>query len=158
MKWQIVTAALCIAVFGILFSRQTSANFLIAFGVLLTCSNNWMSMAFHAYQPELFPTPIRAQHACDPITEEGWRVLATNEIVGTTDSPPYRAGAPGDWFVDRTTTLLPLCNYFSPVGSYSLRSYSLDPTQTTERVAICRTGAHGGSVAIPPYAGPCPPR
>jgi putative MFS transporter len=60
-KWQIVTAALCIAVFGILFSRQTSANFLIGFGVLLTCSNNWMSMAFHAYQPELFPTPIRAQ-------------------------------------------------------------------------------------------------
>jgi putative MFS transporter len=60
-KWQIVTAALCIAVFGILFSRQTSANFLIAFGVLLTCSNNWMSMAFHAYQPELFPTRIRAQ-------------------------------------------------------------------------------------------------
>src|SRR6266851_4763479 len=32
-----------------------------AFAVLLTCSNNWMSMAFHAYQPELFPTRIRAQ-------------------------------------------------------------------------------------------------
>jgi MFS transporter, putative metabolite:H+ symporter len=60
-KWQIVAAAGCIAVFGILFSRQTSANLLIAFGVLLTCSNNWMSMAFHAYQPELFPTRIRAQ-------------------------------------------------------------------------------------------------
>ena len=54
-------AALCIAVFGILFSRQTSAHWLIVFGVLLTCSNNWMSMAFHAYQPELFPTRIRAQ-------------------------------------------------------------------------------------------------
>jgi hypothetical protein len=55
-------------------------------------------------------------------------------------------------------TGLPLCNYFTPVGSYSLRSYSLDPTQRTERVAICRTGAQGMSVAIPPYAGPCPPR
>jgi len=60
-KWQIVAAALCIGVFGLLFSRQTSGGFLIAFGVLLTCSNNWMSMAFHAYQPELFPTRIRAQ-------------------------------------------------------------------------------------------------
>jgi hypothetical protein len=106
----------------------------------------------------LAPATIHAQHACDPITEDGWRVLATNEIVGTADSAPYRAGAPGDWFVDRTTTVLPLCNYFNAVGSYSLRSYSLDPARKTERVAICRTGAQGTSVAIPPYAGPCPPR
>lgn len=60
-KWQIVAAALCIGVFGLLFSRQRDASLLIVFGVLLTCSNNWMSMAFHAYQPELFPTRVRAQ-------------------------------------------------------------------------------------------------
>ena len=60
-KWQIVGAALCIGVFGLLFSRQTNGGLLIASGVLLTCSNNWMSMAFHAYQPELFPTRVRAQ-------------------------------------------------------------------------------------------------
>jgi putative MFS transporter len=60
-KWQIVAAALCTAAFGILFSRQRNANLLIVFGVLLTCSNNWMSMAFHAYQPELFTTRVRAQ-------------------------------------------------------------------------------------------------
>jgi hypothetical protein len=106
----------------------------------------------------LAPAASHAQHACDPIAEPGWRVLATSEIVGTTDSAPYPGSAPGDWLVDRTTTLLPLCNYFTPVGSYSLRSYSLDPTQRTERVAICRTGAQGTSVAIPPYAGPCPPQ
>jgi hypothetical protein len=117
-----------------------------------------LAAALLAVAALLWPAATRAQHACDPITEEGWRVLATNEIVGTTDSAPYSGGAPGDWFVDRTTTLLPLCNYFTPVGSYSLRSYSLDPTQKTERVAICRTSAQGASVAIPPYAGPCPPR
>jgi hypothetical protein len=105
----------------------------------------------------LAPGSARAQHACDAIAEAGWRVLATNEIVGVADGAPYRAGAAGDWFVDRTTTVLPLCNYFNAVGSYSLRSYSLDPAQKTERVAICRTGAQGKSVAIPPYAGPCPP-
>jgi hypothetical protein len=105
----------------------------------------------------LAPALARAQHTCDPITEEGWRVLATNEIVGISDGTPYRAGAPGEWFVDRTTTVLPLCNYFNAVGSYSLRSYSLDPAQKTERVGICRTAAQGTSVAIPPYAGPCPP-
>jgi putative MFS transporter len=52
---------MCIAIFGVLFSRQTNPTFLILFGVLLTCSNNWMSMAYHAYQPELFPTKVRAQ-------------------------------------------------------------------------------------------------
>jgi putative MFS transporter len=60
-KWQIVIASMCIAIFGVLFSRQTNPTFLILFGVLLTCSNNWMSMAYHAYQPELFPTKVRAQ-------------------------------------------------------------------------------------------------
>ena len=60
-KWQIVVAAMGIGIFGLLFSLQTNPMFLIAFGVLLTCSNNWMSMAFHAYQPELFPTRVRAQ-------------------------------------------------------------------------------------------------
>lgn len=60
-KWQIVGAAIAIGVFGLLFAQQTKAMWLITFGVLLTCSNNWMSQAFHAYQPELFPTRVRAQ-------------------------------------------------------------------------------------------------
>ena len=60
-KWQIVWSAACIGGFGLLFARQLAAPWLIAMGVLLTCSNNWMSVAFHAYQAELFPTPVRAQ-------------------------------------------------------------------------------------------------
>jgi putative MFS transporter len=34
---------------------------LIAFGVLVTFANTWMSYAFHAYQSELFPTRMRAR-------------------------------------------------------------------------------------------------
>ena len=45
-----------IAALGLLFARQSGAAGLVVFGVLLTCVNNWMSVAFHAYQPELFPT------------------------------------------------------------------------------------------------------
>jgi putative MFS transporter len=60
-KWQIVVSAICIAVFGLLFARQRNPIWLIACGVMLTCSNNWMSFAFHAYQSELFPTRVRAQ-------------------------------------------------------------------------------------------------
>jgi len=60
-KWQIVASAICIAVFGLLFAEQRNPAWLVACGVLLTCSNNCMSFAFHAYQSELFPTRVRAQ-------------------------------------------------------------------------------------------------
>jgi MFS transporter, putative metabolite:H+ symporter len=60
-KWQIVTAALGTASFGLLFMQQTEPVLLIAFGVLITLSNNLLSYAYHAYQTELFPTRIRAR-------------------------------------------------------------------------------------------------
>lgn len=60
-KWQIVFTAACIAIFGVLFARQREPVWLITCGVLLTCANNCMSIAFHTYQAELFPTRIRAQ-------------------------------------------------------------------------------------------------
>ena len=93
----------------------------------------------------------RAEHACDDLGDAGWRTLATLETVNVADSAPFAAG--GDWFVNRTTTLLPLCNYINAAGNYSLRSYSLDPEDKTERVMICKGGA-----AVAPYAGSCPPK
>ena len=60
-KWQLVGAALAVAIFGLLFARQTEVVPLIVLGILLTLSTNWMSFAFHGYQAELFPTRIRAR-------------------------------------------------------------------------------------------------
>ena len=96
-------------------------------------------------------SPARAQHVCDAPGDDGSRVLPSVETTDVKDGAPYREG--GDWLVERTITLLPMCNYFSPVGSYSLKSYSLDPFTKTERIVLC----HGAS-AVAPYAGPCPPR
>ena len=59
-KWLIVTAAGCIAVFGLLFSQAAVAGLLIGCGVVLTLASNVMSFAFHSYQAELYPTRIRA--------------------------------------------------------------------------------------------------
>lgn len=59
-KWQIVLAACCIAVFGVLFGQMTAAPVLIALGMLLTMSNNILSYSLHTYQAELYPTRIRA--------------------------------------------------------------------------------------------------
>ena len=60
-KWQIAWTAIAIAVFGLIFSQQTSAVGIIVAGILVTLANNWQSFSFHAYQAELYPTRIRAQ-------------------------------------------------------------------------------------------------
>lgn len=98
---------------------------------------------------------VAVEHRCDPVTDAGWSVVAEDETLSQTDGSPYRSGT--DWFIDRTTTVLPFCHYFNSIGVYSMRSYSLDPVETVERVAICR-GNGSDSVAVAPYAGPCPPR
>lgn len=61
LKWQIVGAALGIAVFGLAFSQMRDALGVVAFGVLVVLCANTMSFAFHAYQAELYPTRIRAR-------------------------------------------------------------------------------------------------
>jgi putative MFS transporter len=60
-KWQLCAAAIGVAIFGLLFSQQSSAVPLIVFGVLITASNNLLSYSYHAYQAELFPTRVRAR-------------------------------------------------------------------------------------------------
>ena len=79
--------------------------------------------------------------------------MATHETVNVTEGAPYQIAAGGDWFVDRSTTVLPLCNYINAAGNYSLRSYSLAPETKIERVAICE-----GATAVAPYKGACPPK
>jgi len=111
----------------------------------------WISVLLAAACLAVAPLTARAQHKCDAAAEEGYRVVPSVEVAGVQDGAPYRAGA--DWVLDRVTTRLPMCSYFTPVGSFSLRSYSLDPYKTTERVTLC-----AGASAVAPYTGPCPPK
>jgi hypothetical protein len=107
------------------------------------------------------PAAAQANHKCDPIdpvSDAGWSVVPSLETIGTADGAPYQTGTGGDWFVDRTTTLLPFCNYYNEIGTYSIDSYTLAPQLAKSRIGICHGNAAGGSVAVPPYAGPCPPR
>jgi putative MFS transporter len=81
-KWQIVLAALGIALSGLLFARMTTASLLILFGVLLTLSNNIMSYAFHAYQAELYPTRIRARAIGFVYSWSRLSVVFTSFVIG----------------------------------------------------------------------------
>jgi putative MFS transporter len=60
-KWQLVSAGICIAVFIFLFAVQANPLLIIALGVMVTLSNNWLSFVFHGYQAEQYPTRIRAR-------------------------------------------------------------------------------------------------
>jgi putative MFS transporter len=60
-KWQVVSAAIGTAMFGLLFAQQSSTTWLIICGMFITLSNNLLSYSLHAYQAELFPTRIRAR-------------------------------------------------------------------------------------------------
>ncbi|SDD44792.1 MFS transporter [Paraburkholderia lycopersici] len=59
-KTLIVLSALAIAVCGTLFAMQTSAAMLMFLGVLITLGGTLLSVGYHAYQVELFPTRMRA--------------------------------------------------------------------------------------------------
>jgi hypothetical protein len=99
-------------------------------------------------------------HKCDPvdpIADVGWSVVPSLETAGSVDGAPFQAGKTGDWFVERVTTRIPFCNYYNEIGIYSMRSYTLPPEFTKERIQICGRSATGGSDAVLPYAGSCPP-
>lgn len=59
-KHLIVGAALAITGFGLLFAQARGMVAIILCGVGLTLANNILSFAYHGYQPELYPTRIRA--------------------------------------------------------------------------------------------------
>lgn len=60
-KWVIAGAALAIALSGLAFTQARDMAPIIVCGVVLTLANNILSFAYHGYQPELYPTRIRAQ-------------------------------------------------------------------------------------------------
>jgi MFS transporter, putative metabolite:H+ symporter len=81
-KWQIVWSALWVGAFGLLFARRHDPAWLIALGVLLTCANNAMSVAFHAYQTELFPTSVRAQAVGFVYSWSRFSAIFTSLMIG----------------------------------------------------------------------------
>ena len=54
-----MAAAAGTATFGLLFSRQRAALWIVVLGIAITLTNNLLSYSYHAYQAEVFPTAIR---------------------------------------------------------------------------------------------------
>lgn len=60
-KWIVAGSALAIAVSGLAFTQAHGMAGVIVCGVALSLANNILSFAYHGYQPELYPTRIRAR-------------------------------------------------------------------------------------------------
>lgn len=59
-KWQIVAAAILVGGAGLVFAQVRQGGLIILCGSLVTVGATVMSLNFHAYQSELYPTRIRA--------------------------------------------------------------------------------------------------
>ena len=60
-KHLIVGGALAVIVCGIAFAQVRTVVPLIVFGVLISLAGQTISVAYHAYQCELFPTEVRSR-------------------------------------------------------------------------------------------------
>lgn len=60
-KTQIIGALIVMGIMIVLFSQCSAPSLLILFGVIFTLAANIMGFSYHSYQPELFPTRIRAR-------------------------------------------------------------------------------------------------
>lgn len=63
-KWLVAAGALLAAVFGLgtaTMTQTSSMALFVALGIGLSASNTLMSMSYHTYQSEVFPTYIRAR-------------------------------------------------------------------------------------------------
>jgi putative MFS transporter len=63
-KWMVAAGALLAAVAGLLLSRITQHSDFVVFTVIgagVAIGNSLMSLSYHTYQSELFPTPMRAR-------------------------------------------------------------------------------------------------
>lgn len=60
-KWLLGGSCICLAIFGVIFSHQTTGVGIMVVGILIQISNTLLSWSFHAYQAEIFPTRIRAR-------------------------------------------------------------------------------------------------
>ncbi len=60
-KWLIVGSAAAVVIFGLTFARLTSVPGLIVCGIVISLFGQIISVCYHAYQAELFPTAIRCR-------------------------------------------------------------------------------------------------
>ncbi|WP_321797688.1 MFS transporter [Caballeronia sp. J97] len=60
-KYLIVGGALAVIVCGLAFAQMKSVGSLIVFGVLISLAGQLISVCYHAYQAELFPTAVRCR-------------------------------------------------------------------------------------------------
>jgi MFS transporter, putative metabolite:H+ symporter len=94
-KWMVSLGALVAAVAGLLLSRITQHSDFAVFtiiGATVAIGNSLMSLSYHTYQSELFPTPIRARGVGFVYSFSRLSAIFTSYIIAATLN---RAGSVG---------------------------------------------------------------
>jgi MFS transporter, putative metabolite:H+ symporter len=81
-KWLIVTAAVGVGTLGPVFAWVTQPVLLVVLGILITGFAVLLSMSYHGYQSELFPTRIRARAVGFAYSFSRLSTALTSYVVG----------------------------------------------------------------------------
>jgi putative MFS transporter len=124
-KFLIITSAIGIAVFGIVFAAANHVPLIVLAGFLLTAVSNVFSNAFHIYQAEIFPTAIRstASGVCYSLSR------ATSTVLPFVAVPALAALGPVAVFSGSAMLIVLLC---LDVGLLGPRSTGLQLEQVQE--------------------------
>ena len=105
-KWMVAAGALLAAVAGLLLSRITQhSNFALftVIGAGVAIGNSLMSMSYHTYQSELFPTPMRARAVGFVYSFSRLSAIFSSYIIAATLD---RAGSAGVFILISTSMVI----------------------------------------------------
>ena len=105
-KWMVAAGALLAAVAGLLFSRITQhSNFALftIIGAGVAVGSSLMSLSYHTYQSELFPTPMRARAVGFVYSFSRLSAIFSSYIIAATLD---RAGSVGVFVLISTAMLI----------------------------------------------------
>jgi MFS transporter, putative metabolite:H+ symporter len=105
-KWMVAAGALLAAVAGLLLSRITQHSSFALFTVIgggVAIGNSLMSMSYHTYQSELFPTPMRARAVGFVYSFSRLSAIFSSYIIAATLD---RAGSAGVFILISTSMVI----------------------------------------------------
>jgi putative MFS transporter len=115
-KWMVAAGALLAAVAGLLLSRITQHSDFALFTVIgagVAMGNSLMSLSYHTYQSELFPTPLRARAVGFVYSFSRLSAIFSSYIIAATLD---RAGSVGVFVLISTAMLVValIVGFFGP--------------------------------------------
>jgi putative MFS transporter len=127
-------------VFGTLFALQNNPVMLVICGFMITWSNAWLTISYHAYQAEVFPTHIRARAVGFCYSFSRLSTAVTSILIGII---LQYAGTPGVISFIVASMLMVMLSVGISARKPAVSSWRISDCPLRRRVTAAQS-AHGG--------------